>query len=178
MVFRNPGAYMLRTVAQPGQTYIQTWNRRMSNRTSTSFAPRFYARGLVAALAAALATAVQVLWASPDAPSAADFSASPLPYLPLLCLLSLLMTLAWLALLPRRLGVSARMRVVVLSLVAWWLVLNTHEFIVRVAAWSTFDTASIALHVLKISVLPIAACSAVLYLVLGRVLVERQMRTS
>lgn len=150
----------------------------MSIRTSTSFAPCAYARELVAALAAALATAVQVLWASPDAPSAADFSASPLPYLPLLCLFSLLMTLAWLAWLPRRLGVSVRMRVVILSLTAWWLVLNTHEFIVRVAAWSTFDTASLALHVLKISVLPIAACAAVLYLVLGRVLVERQARTS
>lgn len=117
-------------------------------------------RRFAVAVAAAVATAAQVLWASPDAPSAVDLSASPLPYLPWLSLFALLMTAAWLALLPRRLHPAMQLTIASLALAVYWLLLNYHEFSVRVAAWSTFSAPSLWLHVLKASALPISVCTA------------------
>ncbi|MDH5824996.1 hypothetical protein QFW77_18675 [Luteimonas sp. RD2P54] len=129
-----------------------------------------FARRLVVAVAAALATAAQVLWAGPDAPSAADGSASPLPYLPWLCLVALLTTGAWLALSARRLRPGVQIAAFVPALTGYWLLLDYHEFSVRVAAWSTFGAASLWLHVLRASALPIVVCAAVFALISWRAL--------
>lgn len=140
----------------------------MSLPNSNALLPRFAPRHFVAATAAAAATAAQLLWAAPDAP-VADPAASALPYLLVACLWASVMTLVWLALLRSR-RVAARTAVVVLSLAAYWLLLNYGEFMVRVAAWSTFDSTSVALHVLAASALPVAVCAAVLLFVVSRVL--------
>lgn len=129
---------------------------------------RTFGGSLIVGTGAALTTAVQVLWASPAAPSAADSSASPLPYLAWLCLFALLMTVALLVL-PRSIGAARRGGIVIGALAVYWSLLDYHEFMVRVAAWSTFDAASLWLHVLKASALPIVICAAALALLSGMV---------
>lgn len=129
-----------------------------------------FARHLVAAAAAAVATAVQVTWVghvlvSGDAPRG-----FPLVHVSLLGLAALVSTLAILVLLARRLRPAVQTWAVAVAMGVYWLLLDYIEFVVRVAAWSTFDTASIMLHVLKASALPILGCATALGLVVAYVL--------
>ncbi|MDR6990693.1 uncharacterized membrane protein YhaH (DUF805 family) [Luteimonas sp. 3794] len=134
---------------------------------------RRFEGALPAAVLTALATAVQVTWAAPVLESAAGWNVSALVYVSVLCLVAGAATLAALALCPRRHGAAARTRWVVLTMVAYWVLANWIDFSVRVAAWSTFETSSIALHVLRASALPVAACAVALALLLPRALVRR-----
>ena len=87
-----------------------------------------------------------------------------MPYLPLLGLIALLMALATGRLLPRRHKPAVRAGVVTLVLALYWLLLNAYDFVVRVAAWSTFTPSSIALHVVVASALPVTVCAMVIFL--------------
>lgn len=147
----------------------------MSARTSRVSGSRPYRAAAFAATAAAVATAVQVTWSAPVALSAAEWRTSPQVYVSLLSLLALVLSLAVLALLPRRMGPTAQARWVVLSMVGYWLLLGYVDFVLRVASWSTFDTPSILLHVLPASALPVTVCAAVLTLALPRAL-DRNIR--
>lgn len=131
--------------------------------------PRTLARSLGVGLAAALATAMQVLWASPAAPSA-DGSASPLPYLAWLCLFAMLMTVAGHALLARRCGPGLQTTYLVAALAACWLLLDYHEVAMRVGAWSTFDAAALWLHAMNAAALPVMVCGAAFALATRRLL--------
>ncbi|WP_101926516.1 MULTISPECIES: hypothetical protein [Luteimonas] len=142
----------------------------MSDRTRRPAVPRPWRGRLPAATVAGVATVAQAVWASPVARSAAEWGATPLVYLSLLCLVALVSTRALLALLPRRLGPAAQAYAIVLWMLGYWLLLAYVDFSVRVAAWSTYDTSSILLHVLRASALPIAVCAGALLLVLPRVL--------
>lgn len=131
--------------------------------------PRTLARSLVIGLAAALATAVQVLWASPAAPSA-DGSASPLPYLAWLCVFAMLVTIAGHTVLARRCGPGLQTTGLVAALATYWLLLDYHEVAMRVAAWSTFDAAALWLHVVSAAALPVVVCGAAFALGIRRLL--------
>lgn len=108
---------------------------------------------------AAVATAIQVAWASPDAPSSADLSAAPWAYLPWLCLPAMAVAAtAWFC--GRHLPPRWRSLPVSLAMAGYWLLLDVYEFTVRVAAWSTFSTPSLWLHALRNAALPLLVCSA------------------
>ncbi|MDR7194618.1 hypothetical protein [Luteimonas terrae] len=142
----------------------------MSIRTTRIAVSRTYRGSALAATAAAVATAVQVMWSSPVALSAAEWRTSPLAYVSLLSLIAWVSTLALLALLPRRLGPGVQAGWVALTMAGYWLLLNYVDFVLRVAAWSTFERSSILLHVLRASALPVAVCAAALVALLPRLL--------